>query len=192
MGEIEMALHVPHRNSGSSRYCGPTAIMAITSLPGSDIRAAINQARDFKTDAAGNQFRVTGVSNADLVAAMAVLGWNVVEEWSGPSRKIEHVKVDDPKGNWFDGKGGRFRFERRRPDSFQKPPRFADFLREHGARGPFIVNVTGHYIAVSHGELCDAVAAPVPLEIERYLTTGKRRSYRNSWVWKWWRFEQAA
>ena len=38
-------LHTPHRNSGSSRYCGPTAIMCVTGERGSDVVAAVRKAR---------------------------------------------------------------------------------------------------------------------------------------------------
>ena len=76
-----------------------------------------------------------------------------------------------------------------RPPNRRYP--FLDFLREHGNGGPYIVNVTGHYIAVSHGELCDADANPLPQDIAVYL----RRNvggYRNSWVRRYWQFRDTA
>ena len=157
-----MTLYTPHRNSGSSRYCGPTAIMAVTGCKGSDVSAAIRQARGFILDAGrppgwrGRRYRVTGVSTKDLITAMEILGWIVTEE-------------------------GLVRIFR--------PYRFSQFLTDHGHRGPFIVNVTGHYLAVSHGEVCDGATTIIPIEIDRYLK-GRGFKYHQSWVQHWWKFSQ--
>jgi hypothetical protein len=177
-------LHTPHRDSGSSRYCGPTAIMSVTGLRGSIVRDAVRQLRGDIRSAAGSHMPVTGMSNKDLLGAMSLLGWHVVEEWSEPDNELR--LVDDPKGNWIAPGGVRQRYKR--PEGF-KPLPFADFLAERGADGPFIVNVTGHYMAVSHGEVCDAASTVLPTEIERYLKRGKF-GYRQSWVRKWWKFAQ--
>lgn len=166
-------LHTPIRNTGSSRFCGPTAIAAVTGLQGNDIRDAIRQARGDIRNAAGGHMPVAGMSRKDLLATMDVLGWDVVEEWHEPSRRQQVV------GQGFDAKLVR-------PDGY-KPLAFAAFLRERGDGGPFIVNVTGHYIAVSDGELCDADTCPLPTEIDRYLAR-KRQRYAGSWVAHWWRF----
>lgn len=56
-----------------------------------------------------------------------------------------------------------------------------DFLDEYGDDGPFIVCVTGHYYAVSHGEICDT-AICFPKEITQ-LNRG-----RAQWVRGWWKF----
>lgn len=178
-------LRTPNQNTGSSRYCGPTAIMAVTGLPGSDVRDAVRQARGDIRDASGAHMPVMGMTNEDLLGAMKVLGWHVVEDWKAPDGKLR--LVDDPRGQWHAGDGTRRSYKR--PEGF-KPYLFSDFLRERGAGGPYIVNVTGHYMAVSQGEVCDAYENFLPREIERYLTRGKPK-YRNAWVWKWWRFEEA-
>lgn len=154
-----MTLYTPHRNAGSSRYCGPTAIMAVTGCSGSDVSAAIRQARghilNHTPDWQGGSWRISGVSNTDLILAMSFLGWF----------------VDDRMG---DAKS-------------MKPYRFSTFLAEHGNDGPFIVNVTGHYLAVSHGEVCDASTTILPIEIDRYLK-GRSYKYHQSWVQNWWKF----
>jgi len=36
-------------------------------------------------------------------------------------------------------------------------PNHPDYTGKRGNDGPFIVNVTGHYYAVSHGEICDTL-----------------------------------
>jgi hypothetical protein len=59
--------------------------------------------------------------------------------------------------------------------------RLGDFLDEYGAGGPFIVCVTGHYYAVSHGEICDT-AICFPKEITRF------KRGRAQWVQGWWKF----
>lgn len=177
-------LYTPHVNTGSSRFCGPTAIMAVTGLPGSDVRDAIRQARGNIMSRGGTHMPVAGLSNKDLLAAMAILGYGVVEKWESPDAELR--LVDDPKGDWHLANGGRGRLAR--PEGF-KPYKFSTFLAERGTDGPFIVNVTGHYMAVSGGEVCDAYDTGLPKDIERYLTRGKPK-YRNAWVWKWWKFAE--
>jgi hypothetical protein len=149
-------LYTPNYNTGSSRFCGPCAIMAVTGEAGSDVRDAVRQARgDIRSDS-GAHMPVMGMSNDDLLAAMYLLGWRVFQSYA-------HLD-----GQYM---------------------RFKDFLLEHGRRdGPFIVNVTGHYMAVSHGEVCDARATSgLPIEIDRYLNRGKR-PYKHSRVQKFWSF----
>lgn len=67
------------------------------------------------------------------------------------------------------------------------PYRFRDFLRDHGHSGPYIVNITdpGHYVAVSHGEICDTFSQ-LPLPIERAHKRLERA------VEAWWRFDERA
>jgi hypothetical protein len=170
-------LHTPHRNAGSSRYCGPTAIMAVTGVAGSDIVDAVRQVRGDILSASGARMPVSGMSNKDLIATMALLGWGVVEAWEAQDARLR--LVSDPEAGC-----GRLA----RPEGF-KPYPFSQFLSEHGNDGPFIVNVTGHYMAVAHGEVCDAAATVLPTDIDRYLKRAKG-GYRNAWVWKWWKFSQ--
>lgn len=59
--------------------------------------------------------------------------------------------------------------------------RLGDFLDEYGDDGPFIVCVTGHYYAVSHGEICDT-AICFPKEITQF------KRGRAAWVRGWWMF----
>jgi hypothetical protein len=59
--------------------------------------------------------------------------------------------------------------------------RLGDFLDEYGDDGPFIVEVTGHYYAASHGEICDTA-----LRLPTKITLFKRGRAR--WVWRWWKF----
>lgn len=180
-------LHTPHRNSGSSRYCGPTAMMCVTGLPGSVIVDAVRQVRGNILSASGARMPVSGVSNKDLLATMDLLGWAVEERYDEPSWR--RVKTPDPRGKWHDGHGGRFSYHR---EWDGEPPQFfADFLADRGSGGPYIVNVTGHYMAVSQGEVCDAATTVLPTDIPVYLKRGKF-SYRQAWIRHWWRFEKIA
>lgn len=100
--------------------------------------------------------RVVGVSNNALLATMASLGWRVAWGEATENRSCGRQDVY----------------------------RLGDFLDDHGQRGPFIVNVTGHYIAVGNGEVCDTFTK-LPMEIARW-----RKSRAGRWVQRWWQFEK--
>jgi hypothetical protein len=68
------------------------------------------------------------------------------------------------------------------------------FAKDHGNDGPFIVNVTGHYVAISHGEICDPFTC-LPKDLfggvlERGWYGGRKRK-GSTWVRRWWKFEKA-
>jgi hypothetical protein len=67
----------------------------------------------------------------------------------------------------------------------------AAFAQEHGNDGPFILEVTGHYVAISHGQLCDPFTR-VPVDLfGGILDTGwygDRKHKGATGVKKWWRF----
>jgi hypothetical protein len=179
-------LFTPRYDEPTGRYCGPTAICAVTGLLLSDVKAAIRQASGKITDAVGRSHRVSGVANKDLLGALAILGWTPVETWEAPE-PIRQWKSDCETGHPNYDRVGRWV----RHGAASHP--FSDFLREHGHDGPFIINVTGHYIAVGWGELCDPFN-PTGTEISRYLARswkrGKQGRYQNAWVQRWWKFEQ--
>lgn len=174
-------LFTPRFDEPSGRYCGPTAICAVTGLPLSQAKDAIRQASGKITDAAGRSHRVSAVSNEHLLGAMSLLGWTTCETKEFPRGGMVIRK---------EGVGGSFK----RPDGW-KPYLFCDFLREHGDDGPFIVNVTGHYIAVGWGEIVDPFNE-LGTEIDKYLTRkwkrGKRGRYQHAHVQRWWKFTEAA
>ena len=58
--------------------------MSITGLPGSVVRDAVRQARGDIRDIRGAHMPVMGMSNADLLATMEILGWHVAEKWEAP------------------------------------------------------------------------------------------------------------
>jgi hypothetical protein len=66
------------------------------------------------------------------------------------------------------------------------------FAVEHGDDGPFIVNVTGHYVAISQGEFCDT-AAVLPKNLFGGVLDrpwfGRTKRKGATWVRNWWRFE---
>jgi len=151
------ALHTPRYRGSRREFCGPTAMAAVTGADIDDIRDALRQASGKIMTAAGAAHPVMGVGNDALVGAMALLGWSVTEEWKA-----------EPRNNNKPG---------------YKASRLGDFLDERGNDGPFIVNVTGHYYAVSHGEICDTYTK-LPTEISKFRRRAK-------WVERWWKFSRA-
>jgi hypothetical protein len=69
------------------------------------------------------------------------------------------------------------------------------FAKDHGNDGPFIVNVTGHYVAISQSEFCDPFTV-LPKDLfggvlDRTWFGGRKRKGA-TWVHKWWRFEESS
>lgn len=161
-------LHTPIYRGAASEYCGPTAIAAVTGVSLRDVRETIYQARGshfLKSN--GDRMPIIGMANTDLIATMALLGWHAVEEMFNP------VPI---MATGYRGHGA--------PRLY---PTLLQFAEAHGARGPFIVEVTGHYIAVSHGELCDT-RFRIPADLKMAVT---RRGMPGRWVRHWWRFAPA-
>lgn len=162
--KIISPLVTPVYDVGRSRvFCGPTAMSAVTGEPISVIRDAVRQASGKITKKDGSAWPVMGMHNKDLIAAMRLLGWRVAERWR----------------------------ERRRKGD--KPYTLDAFAKDHGHDGPFIVNVTGHYVAISQGEFCDT-ATVLPKDLfagvldRNWFDDRKRKG--STWVRAWWRFEK--
>lgn len=151
-------LHKPNYDVRTRAFCGPTAMSAVTGLPISLIRDAVREVSGLMETANGAAHPVMGMRNEWLIDAMALLGWRVVDSADVASR--------------FD------KYERR--DRLT----LGDFCAGCAKRGPYIVNVTGHYVAVGGGEICDTFTN-IPLDIAGY----RRRMGR--WVQRWWMFERA-
>lgn len=147
-------LHTPFYDVRTRAFCGPTAMSAITGIRISVIRDAIRKASGQLVTSDGRAFPVMGVDPKDLTQAMADLGW-LVEETVETENHLHS-----------------------RRDAYT----MEDFYNDHGKDGPFIVNVTGHYIAFSHGEVCDTYTK-LPMPYEKWL---KRK--RGRWVKRWWKF----
>ena len=143
-------LHTPNYDIRTRAFCGPTAMSAVTGEPISVIRDAIRHVSGRVETADGRAYPVMGVSSEDLVDAMQLLGWEVIEK----------RETENNRRNIF---------------------RLGDFLDEYSNDGPFIVCVTSHYYAVSHGEICDT-AICLPKEITRF------KRGRARWVQQWWKF----
>jgi hypothetical protein len=151
-GELSSTpLCTPHYDTGTPVYCGPTAMAAVTGEPISVIEGAIR-------GPVSAEAKVTGVNDVQLLAAMELLGWYVVDQ-----------------GSYNNG-------VRHRLDAF---------AQEHGRDGPFIVAVTGHYVAISESEFCDT-AAKLPCDLFDALDQSRWWCKRigSTWVRNWWRFEQ--
>lgn len=130
-------LHTPVYDVRSRAFCGPTAMSAVTGQPISIIRGVLQSFRGPKSN--GHNRAIMGVGNDEMLAAMAVLGWRVVDQ-------MRHPKASEFRG-WYN------------------PPKLRDFLDYvQMNEGAFIVNVTGHYIAASETEVCDTYTAlPIPI-----------------------------
>ena len=74
-----------------------------------------------------------------------------------------------------------------------KPYTLDAFARDHGHDGPFIVNVAGHYVAISQSEFCDPFTV-LPKDLFGGVLDrpwfGDRKRKGSTWVRKWWRFEK--
>lgn len=152
-------LHTPRYDVRTRSFCGPTAMSAVTGLAISEIRDAIRQVSGKIETADGKAHPIMGVSPTHLVDAMELLGWPVAE-------KMPEIDYRLPVK------------ERMKVYTLRK---FLDYVQMH--EGSFIVNVTGHYIAASEGEVCDTYTQlPIPIP--------KWKRGRGRWVQNWWRFEQ--
>ena len=150
-----MTLHTPVYDVRTRAFCGPTAMSAVTGLPISQIRDAIRKASGKELTADGRAYPVMGIRNVDMIVAMELLGWRAI--WTVFNNNAEIGTPD-----WY---------------------RLDDFLSDHARSGPFIVEVTGHYIAVSYDEVCDTFTK-LPIPVERWKRGRKR------WVRSWWKFER--
>jgi hypothetical protein len=144
-------LFTPKMDTKTRAFCGPLSMSAVTGCTISEARDAVRKATGNMFTASGALWPVSGMDNPDLLAAMAILGWKVVESGHHPSKP--------------------------------KPYRFGEFLDERGNDGPFIVNVTDHYVAVGGGEFCETFR-PLPADISRCRRRGR-------WVQNWWKFGKA-
>lgn len=127
-------LHTPPLNIG---YCGPTAIAAITGRTKKEIYQAIHEARLDTCGEEAYQARKDGALRRMPVFGLSnddlMLAMDILG-WT----LIAHAPP--PRGTTLD-----------------------TFMEALGRMGTYIVNVTGHYIAVSQGEVCDtATRMPIP------------------------------
>src|ERR1700756_3147570 len=87
-----MPLHIPINRGSRRDYCGPTAMASVTGLQLKRIREAIIQQRDFARTADGRRYKsITGLSATDLIGAMDLLGWSVVESEGNPEVNSRHL-----------------------------------------------------------------------------------------------------
>jgi hypothetical protein len=160
-----MQLHTPITRGSKRDYCGPTAMAAVTGLPLKNIREAIIEQRDYRRVANGQRYlSITGLSPQDLLGAMDLLGWRLVER-------------DDILQN---------RDLRPRLLRLPKLMTLAEFCEQRGNGGPYIVSAGHHWQAISAGEFCDTFTM-TPISIEIAMRPGKGRA--GKWVKGWYRFD---
>jgi hypothetical protein len=165
-------LHTPIYDVRTPPYCGPTAIAAVTGEPVSIIRDIIRSQVGTKKN--GDAMPIIGVSRQVLLKTMHMLGWNVIKAGGNVSQVRQRI----------------IRLRDEDDDVITPTTRdiirfgdFLDFMQMHEHDGPYIVNVTKHYYAVDHDEICDTHTR-IPLEIHRFKR-GRRR-----WVQCWWQFKK--
>lgn len=122
-------------------YCGPTAISSITQAPISKIRKMVRRMRK--------------------AFAKTYEGHNYYGAWADkqlsgrkhPVRGMYHNEMLDV-----------MRRLKRYPTEHKKfKGTLRAFMDDYGHSGPFIVVVTGHYVAISKGMICDTYTKkPVP------------------------------
>lgn len=145
-------LHTPNYDVRTRAFCGPTAMSAVTGQPISLIRDVLRSFRGTKSN--GHARAIMGVGNKELLAAMSMLGWRVIDESGDTDNR------DNPMDVY----------------------RLGNFLDDHQDRGPYIVCVTGHYYAVGGGEICDTHLM-LPLPVGRFRR-GRQRWVKRWWKFK--------
>jgi hypothetical protein len=104
-----------------------------------------------------------GITDRICLAAMELLGWSVFE--------VGWTAVEE-----WNGYGEGYTLDA--------------FAEAHGSRGPFIVMLTKHCVAISGGEFCDT-SMELPCDLFEALDQSGWRCNRigSTWVHNWYRFE---
>ena len=152
-------LYNPRYRGSKSEFCGPTAIAAVTGASLEEVRDAIRQERGPQLRSDGGYMPIMGLTVVELLGAMDHLGWKVIEE-----------------DKWCD------RAELTRA----KLCTLGEFAYNRGHGGPYIVNVTGHFVAIGFDEFCDTRSIMVT-DLDRAM---KWRNMAGKWVKNWWKFAQ--
>jgi len=138
-------LHTPVYDTKARAFCGPTAIAAVTGTPISKVHKMVRRLRADKEREWRGRVLNGGRVKDLLGRRMPVKGMHnreLVEIMRRLGFKVKHARWPVPG---------------RRTETLQA------FCEDRGHMGPFIVNVTGHYVAVSHGMICDTLKrTPVP------------------------------
>jgi len=161
-----------NNDSGGRPYCGPAAISSITGAKTSLIYKKIRRIRNTREKSIrqgnrllggsvfaldGKRIPIRGMYNGEIVETMKRLGWPVKER-----------------------SGDEIAFSLARTISLPNRS-LRSFCENRAHMGPFIVETTRHYVAVSHGLICDTRTNGVPIPWQQYPKLSRR-------VRKWWRF----
>lgn len=157
-----MLYEVVNDTTVKSPYCGPTAIAAITNAPISKVHKMARRIRGPKfryvERKGGNGYvkkaykaPIKGMHNSELLTV------------------LKRLKVKPKEYHSFVGTG-------------EKKQSLRAFMDDYGnVSGPFIVNVTNHYVAVYKGMICDTWTRGKPISFAEY-------GGRNRKVEKYWKF----
>lgn len=133
-------------------WCGPTAISSITQTPISKIHKMVRRVRADRERERFGRVLIGGSAKGVDGRRMPVMGmYN--------SEILEVMK--------------RLKFKVLKQENNYKGT-LKSFIDDCGHLGPFIVNVTGHYIAVSHGMICDTYTDGKPIKATEYQALRKQ------------------
>jgi hypothetical protein len=143
----------------STLYCGPTAISSITGFPPSKVIKMIRRVRaDHERKYYGRVLHGGRVKRID--------GRRMPVKGTSNGEVLEVLR--------------RAGFKPTKKGSPDKTS-LRQFCDDYGHTGPFLVEVTGHYVTVSHGMICDTRTGYTPIPFAEYK--------KLRWMVKrWWKF----
>ncbi len=128
-------------------WCGPTAISSITQTPISKIQKMVRRVRSDSERKRFGRVLIGGLAKRCDGGKMPVRGMynsEIIEVMRRLKFKVVHKSEKDYKGT------------------------LGQFIFDCGHMGPFIVCVTGHYVAVSKGMICDTFTDGKPIPAATY------------------------
>lgn len=146
-------LHAVNKDVHVKAYCGPTAIATVTNTPISKIHKMIRRYRN-------DRFRKIYGRSKPIPASYEkkrITGMHnfelleIMRRLGNPFKKAYRTKTDGIPGMSL-----------------------KTFCEDYGHMGPFIVNVTGHYVSVSKGMICDTQTGYKPIPWQDYKRLGWR------------------
>lgn len=147
-------LHTPIRDVPRGRlYCGPTAVAAITGLPGSVVVKKIRRAlADWERSEYGK----------------VKLGGLVYRE-NGTKKPVR--RTGSYEINLVMTRCG---YKIKKREYFKKPVTLLRFCEDMGHLGPMIIHLSGHWIALSQGKIVCSYTTYDPVPWQEYKKLGWR------------------
>lgn len=157
-------IHPIIKDTPSRLYCGPTALAALTGLPTSKIFKMVRRVRG---DADRRYYGK--IVNGGHVLSVTGRKRPIKSMWNSEMITVLHragLKVADAKSL------------RRVPEHAMTLGEFCD---DRGHSGPYLLEVTRHYVVVSHGQIIDTLTGYKPIPWREYKKLRTK-------VKQWWKF----